>query len=57
MGYDSDVTFQQGTTIAGDRGILSNYMTTLNSLLAHVQEARDDIDLRLSNDELVTEGL
>ena len=47
----------EGTTITGDRGILSNYMTTLNSLLAHVREARDDIDLRLSNDDLVTEGL
>jgi hypothetical protein len=47
----------EGITITSDRGILSNYMTTLNSLLAHVREARDDIDLRLSNDELVTEGL
>jgi len=47
----------KGIIITGNRGILSNYMTTLNSLLAHVREARDDIDLRLSNDDLVTEGL
>ena len=26
----------EGTTITGNRGILSNYMTTLNSLLAYV---------------------
>src|SRR6266536_5570953 len=47
----------EGTTISSDRGILSNYMTTLNTLLAHVREARDDIDLRLNNDDLVTEQL
>jgi hypothetical protein len=47
----------EGTTITGDRGILSNYLTTLNTLLAHVREARDDIDLRLSNDDLVTDQL
>ena len=35
----------EGTTIISDRGILSNYITTLNSLLAHVREARDDINL------------
>ena len=47
----------EGTTITGDRGILSNYITTLNSLLAHIREARDNINLRLSNDNLVIKGL
>jgi len=47
----------EGTTITGDRGILSNYITTLNSLLAHIREARDNINLQLSNDDLVIEGL
>ena len=47
----------EGTTITSNRGILSNYITILNSLLAHVREARDDIDLRLSNDDLIIEGL
>ncbi len=47
----------EGTTLTRDQGILSNYMTTLNDLLAHIREARDDIDRRLADDDLVTEGL
>ena len=47
----------EGTTITGNRGILFNYITTLNSLLAHIREARDNINLQLSNDDLVIEGL
>jgi hypothetical protein len=47
----------KGIIITSNRGILSNYIITLNSLLAYIREARDDIDLQLSNDNLAIEGL
>ena len=48
-----DLTIRaEGTHINGTRGILSNYMTTLNDLVAHVREARDDIDIRIAHEEL-----
>jgi hypothetical protein len=47
----------EGTTLTGDQGILSNYITILNNLLGHIQRARDDINRRLNNPDLVTKGL
>ena len=47
-----DLTIRaEGTHINGTRGILSNYMITLNDLVAHVREARDDIDQRIQDEE------
>jgi hypothetical protein len=39
----------EGTDSQGDRGILSNYITTLNSLIDHVRGHRDDIDMRTAD--------
>jgi len=40
-----DLTIQaEGTYINSTRGILLNYITTLNDLVAHVREARNDIN-------------
>jgi hypothetical protein len=39
----------EGTDSEGDRGILSDYMTTLNSLIGHVRGHRDDIDMRTAD--------
>jgi hypothetical protein len=36
----------EGTDTGADRGILSDYMTTLNNLIAHVRTYRDDIEAR-----------
>jgi hypothetical protein len=36
----------KGTDAGADRGILSDYMTTLNSLIAHIRIWRDDIEAR-----------
>ena len=36
----------EGTDAGADRGILSDYMTTLNSLIAHIRMWRDDIEAR-----------
>ena len=36
----------EGTDVGADRGILSDYMTTLNSLIAHIRIWRDDIEAR-----------
>jgi hypothetical protein len=48
-----DLTIRaEGTYINGTRGILSNYMTTLNDLVAYVREARDDINVRIAYKEL-----
>jgi hypothetical protein len=38
----------------GDRGVLSDYLTTLNKLLAHVRERRDDLILRDNTAHLST---
>jgi hypothetical protein len=47
----------EGTSLTGDRGILSNYMTTLNDLLSHIRKARDDIEQRLKDPDQATESL
>jgi hypothetical protein len=39
----------EGTNAGADRGILSDYMTTLNSLINYVREHRDDIDIRTTD--------
>ena len=36
----------KGTDTGADQGILSDYMTTLNNLIAHVRTWRDDIKAR-----------
>ena len=43
----------EGTKLTADRGILSDYMTTLNKLLAHVRGVRDDLEAR-DNDPLTS---
>ena len=42
----------EGTKIQGDRGVLSDYMTTLNDLLNHVRLYRDDLNVRADDTEL-----
>jgi hypothetical protein len=39
----------EGTESGADRGILSDYMTTLNSLIDHVRRHRDEIDSRTND--------
>jgi len=39
----------EGTDSQEDRGILADYMTTLNSLIDHVRGHRDDIDIRTAD--------
>ncbi|HEX3523491.1 MAG TPA: hAT transposon family protein [Stellaceae bacterium] len=46
----------EGTKLTGDRGVLSDYMTTLNSLLKHVREARDELDVRAADPCLTTQS-
>jgi len=47
-----DLTIRaEGTSITSTRGILSNYITTLNDLISHVRRARDDIDVRIAYKE------
>jgi len=45
----------EGTKLQGDRGVLSDYMTTLNSLLNHVRAYRADLDTRADDSELSTD--
>ena len=40
----------EGTDSQRDRGILSDYMTTLNSLIDHVRKHRDDINIRTADE-------
>jgi hypothetical protein len=47
----------EGSRVDGDRGVLSDYMTTLNELLNHVRLARDDLNIRADNPELSTDGI
>lgn len=39
----------QGSKITGDRGVLSDYMTTLQALLDHTRQSRDDFVARANN--------
>ena len=43
------IKWAKGTDVGADRGILSDYMTTLNSLIAHIWTWRDDIEARTVN--------
>jgi hypothetical protein len=47
----------EGTKIQGDRGVLSDYMTTLNTLLNHVRGWRDDLNIRADDEELSTPAI
>jgi hypothetical protein len=47
----------EGTKIQEDRGILPDYITTLNDLLNHVQLYRDDLNIRADNEELSTPAI
>ena len=47
----------EGTKIQGDRGVLSDYMTTLNDLLNHVRLYRDDLNVRADDTELSTPAI
>jgi len=39
----------EGTDAGADRGILSDYITILNNLIAYVRTWRDDIEARIIN--------
>jgi len=41
----------EGNNSEGDRGVLSNYMTTMNELLNHVRKHRDDINMRTFDED------
>ena len=41
----------EGNNSEGDRGVLSDYMTTINELLNHVRKHRDDIDIRTFDED------
>ena len=47
----------EGTKLQGDRGTLSDYMTTLNSLLNHVRSYREDLDTRADNPHLSNDAI
>jgi hypothetical protein len=42
----------EGTKLSSDRGILSDYITTLNTLLNYIRELRDDFNTGADNKEL-----
>lgn len=42
----------EGTKLSSDRGVLSDYMTTLNNLLTHIRELRDDYNIRADNPDI-----
>ena len=41
----------EGNNSEGDRGVLSDYMTTMNELLNHVRKYRDDINMRTFDED------
>ena len=47
----------KGTSSRGNRGVASDFMTTLCDLLNHIRHTRDDIEVRLADKDLATEGL
>ena len=47
----------EGTTLSSDRGVLSDYMTTLNELLNHTRDVRDDLILRADNPDFSTPSI
>jgi hypothetical protein len=44
----------EGAKVASDRGVLSEYLATLNILLKHTREARDEYNSRANNPELIS---
>jgi len=47
-----DLTIRvEGTSITSTRGILSNYIITLNDLISHVRIAKDDINVQIAYKE------
>lgn len=44
----------EGTKLSSDRGVLSDYMATLNELLNHVRELRDDYNIKAEDASLST---
>lgn len=47
----------EGTKLSSDRGVLSDYMTTLNELLNHTRMLRDDLNVRADNPGLSTPSI
>ena len=47
----------EGTKLSSDQGVLSDYMTTLNILLKHTREYRDDFNFRAENLDLTSPGI
>jgi len=39
----------EGTDVGADRGILSDYMTTLNNLIDYIWKHRDDINAHITD--------
>ena len=44
----------EGTKLSRERGVLSNYIITLNILLDHVRGIRDDLNARADDDSYLT---
>ncbi len=44
----------EGAKILGNRGILLDYLTTLNNLISYTRYTKLDLDIRNSNKELYT---
>jgi hypothetical protein len=47
----------EGSKITGDRGVLSDYLTTLQSLLGHTRQSRDDFIARANNPDTDSETI
>jgi hypothetical protein len=47
----------EGTKLLSDRGVLSDYMTTLNELLNHTRDVRDNLISRADNPDLSTPSI
>jgi hypothetical protein len=47
----------EGSKLSSDRGVLSDYMTTINVLLKHAREYRDEINFRAENHDLTSPGI
>ena len=47
----------EGSKLTSDRGVLSDYMTTLNDLLDHVRSNRDDLNTRADDPDLTSDAV
>ena len=47
----------KGTSLRGDRGVASDFITTLCDLLNYIRHIRDNIKVRLADKDLAIKGL